>query len=111
MYLEYKNPQKNQYRFYRITANRSLFGKVMLTRQWGRIGSHNPRTINHEVSDVAELIALVNEILKVRHRHHYQVIRKKLTVPDPGQAANDPVVLVAQQTKDRIQLAITPNQM
>lgn len=109
MYLEYKDPEKNQYRFYRITANRSLFGKIMLTRQWGRIGSHNPRTVNHEISDINELTGLVSEILKVRHRHHYQVIRKKLTIPNPDQADTYPITLIAQQTKDMIQLVTESN--
>jgi predicted DNA-binding WGR domain protein len=106
MYLEFKNPEKNQYRFYRITATRSLFGKLILTRQWGRIGSRNPRSINHEFSDVNELVQLVREALKVRQRHHYRVINARLTIPSPLE--NDPLALrlTARQDEDMIQLIV-----
>jgi len=38
-YLEKRDPEKNQYRFYALCVMPTLFGGWSLMREWGRIGS------------------------------------------------------------------------
>jgi predicted DNA-binding WGR domain protein len=83
MYLECKNPEQNKYRFYRMTVQRSLFGNLILTRSWGRIGSKRPREIHKEFADADTLMREVRRILTVRQRHGYRLIRDNLAIPDP----------------------------
>jgi predicted DNA-binding WGR domain protein len=92
MYLEFKNPVKNQYRFYRMTVQRSLFGNLILTRTWGRIGSKQPREIHQEFADADTLMREFRWILTVRQRHGYQLIRDSLVIPYPSaQEILDPI--------------------
>ncbi len=39
LYLTKQNPDKNQYRFYKLSLSPTLFGGWSLIREWGRIGS------------------------------------------------------------------------
>ncbi len=43
IYLERREPARNQLRFYNITVTRTLFGAWALVREWGRIG--HPGTV------------------------------------------------------------------
>ena len=38
IYLEKRDPTKNQFRFYRMEIHPNLFGEWTLQREWGRIG-------------------------------------------------------------------------
>ena len=38
-YLTKRNPEENQYRFYKLYISPTLFGEWSLVREWGRIGS------------------------------------------------------------------------
>jgi len=39
VYLEKRDPDKRQARFYRIRVSQTLFGSWAIIREWGRIGS------------------------------------------------------------------------
>jgi predicted DNA-binding WGR domain protein len=82
IYLECKNPEQNKYRFYRMTVQRSLFGNLIITRSWGRIGSRQPREIHQEFADSESLVREVQRILAIRQRHGYRLIRDSLAIPD-----------------------------
>ena len=69
--------------FYRITVSRSLFGNLILTRTWGRIGSKHPREIHREFSNTDSLMLEVGRILTVRKRRGYQLIQDDLPIPYP----------------------------
>ena len=38
-YLHRVDPERRMARFYALTIERDLFGRVLLVRQWGRIGA------------------------------------------------------------------------
>ena len=94
MYLECRDPAHNKYRFYRLSVIPSLFGTLILTREWGRIGSRRPRRLRTEIMDRDRLLPQVRQILRIRHRHHYRLIQDKLTTPD--------LILTAEQNQAMI---------
>lgn len=59
------DPGRNLRRFYRISAERDLFGDLIVTFNYGRIGTRG-QTKTHMVPNAAEAVRLVRACLKRR---------------------------------------------
>jgi predicted DNA-binding WGR domain protein len=46
IYLERHDPERNLYRFYRLSLEKNLFGEWSLVREWGRIGKPGQRRVD-----------------------------------------------------------------
>jgi len=51
-------PEQNEWRFYRIEVWPDLFGRVLLVRQWGRIGTEGHRRLDPHPDPGSALNAL-----------------------------------------------------
>nr|WP_316650714.1 WGR domain-containing protein [uncultured Gellertiella sp.] len=61
LYLERRDPALNMARFYRLCLQPTLFGEVVLLREWGRIGTGGQRIsqcYDRETEALAALLAL-----------------------------------------------------
>lgn len=47
-HFERRDPARNMKRFYRLTVIRDLFGRTLLVREWGRIGTTSQRRIEEK---------------------------------------------------------------
>ncbi len=63
-------PERNEWRFYRIEIWPDLFGRVLLMRQWGRIGTEGRRRLDHYPDTGAALNALAT-ITRAKRRRGY----------------------------------------
>jgi predicted DNA-binding WGR domain protein len=72
-YLEKRNTEKRQFRFYRIIITQTLFGPWALIREWGRIGS--PGTVREAWYDSEkEALEASEKLMKQKTRRRYQAI-------------------------------------
>ncbi|EDZ65214.1 WGR domain superfamily [Nitrosococcus oceani AFC27] len=72
-YLEKRNPEKRQFRFYRIMITQTLFGSWAMIREWGRIGS--PGTVREVWFDSEqEALEAGEKLMNQKTRRGYQVI-------------------------------------
>jgi len=97
MYLECINIQRNNYKFYRMDVQLSLFGTLLLIRQWGRIGTRKPQQRREEFNSIADLTKRISVILRRRLRHDYHVINHQVII-------NLPVDNYYEEFQQRIQL-------
>lgn len=71
-YLEKRDLEKRQFRFYRIIITQTLFGPWALIREWGRIGS--PGTIREAWYDSEqEALEAGEKLMKQKTRRGYQL--------------------------------------
>ena len=63
-------PERNEWRFYRIEIWPDLFGRVLLMRQWGRIGTEGRRRLDPYPDTGAALNALAT-ITRAKRRRGY----------------------------------------
>jgi predicted DNA-binding WGR domain protein len=61
-------PERNEWRFYRMEIWPDLFGRALLLRQWGRIGTEGRRRLDPHPDPGAAINALVRLLQQKRHR-------------------------------------------
>lgn len=62
-----RDPTQNMARFYALAVSPSLFGGALLTRRWGRIGTHGAALLEHfEDTETARHAAARLECVKRR---------------------------------------------
>ena len=64
-------PALNEWRYYRMEVWPDLFGRALLVRQWGRIGTEGRRRLDPHPDPGAAINALA-DILQVKRRRGYQ---------------------------------------
>ena len=73
--LEKIRPDLNEWRFYHIEIWPDLFGRVLLVRQWGRIGTEGRRRLDTHPDRRAALQALAGLVsAKLRRGYHERQI-------------------------------------
>ena len=61
-------PERNEWRYYRMEIWPDLFGRALLVRQWGRIGTEGHRRLDPHPDPGAALNALADLARQKRHR-------------------------------------------
>lgn len=64
-------PEHNEWRYYRLEVWPDLFGRALLLRQWGCIGTHGRRRLDPHRDPGAAINALAR-ILHAKRRRGYQ---------------------------------------
>ena len=64
-------PEINEWRFYRMEVWPDLFGRALLMRQWGRIGTEGRRRLDPHPDPGAAVNALA-EIVRLKSRRGYR---------------------------------------
>src|SRR3954449_10426296 len=64
-------PERNEWRFYRLEVWPDLFGRALLARQWGRIGTEGRRRLDPHPDPGAALNALAH-LAQQKRRRGYQ---------------------------------------
>jgi predicted DNA-binding WGR domain protein len=64
-------PTLNEWRYYRMEVWPDLFGRALLVRQWGRIGTEGHRRLDSHPDPGAAINALA-DILSAKRRRGYQ---------------------------------------
>ncbi|HYZ20906.1 MAG TPA: WGR domain-containing protein [Rhodopila sp.] len=64
-------PAANEWRFYRLAVWPDLFGRALLVRHWGRIGTEGHRRLDPYPDPGAALNALA-QLLRAKRRRGYQ---------------------------------------
>lgn len=64
-------PQRNERRFYCMEISRDLFGKILLMRRWGRIGTDGQQRLDLYPDPHAALQALA-QLAAAKRRRGYQ---------------------------------------
>lgn len=67
-YLQKIDPEKNQYRFYRMVVCQTLFGEWTLMREWGRMGSNGTQKSDFFLTEVQAQEALHTILIKKEKR-------------------------------------------
>ena len=63
--------ETNVHRFYALMIERDLFGRVMLVRRWGRIGTHGRERTDLHADETAAAEALAS-LAAAKRRRGYQ---------------------------------------
>ena len=64
-------PERNEWRFYRMEVWPDLFGRALLLRQWGRIGTEGRRRLDPH-SDPGAAINALADLAGRKRRRGYQ---------------------------------------
>ena len=64
-------PERNEWRFYRMEVWPDLFGRALLLRQWGRIGTEGRRRLDPHPDPGAAINALAR-LVRHKRRRGYQ---------------------------------------
>ena len=64
-------PEQNEWRFYRMEVWPDLFGRALLLRQWGRIGTEGRRRLDPHPDPGAAINALAH-LAQQKRRRGYQ---------------------------------------
>src|SRR6476620_10745841 len=62
------HPERNEWRFYRMEVWPDLFGRALLLRQWGRIGTEGRRRLDPHPDPGAAINALARRAGRKRRR-------------------------------------------
>jgi predicted DNA-binding WGR domain protein len=65
------DPEQRVRRFYSLLIERDLFGRVVLVRNWGRIGTHGQEKVE-EFSDEAEAGQALEALAQAKRRRGYR---------------------------------------
>jgi predicted DNA-binding WGR domain protein len=65
-------PEKNERRFYRMEIRPDLFGRTVLIRQWGRIGTSRRQKLEH-YPDIGAAVNALAYLTKAKRRRGYSV--------------------------------------
>jgi predicted DNA-binding WGR domain protein len=68
MELTRVRPELNEQRFYRLEIQPDLFGRTILVRRWGRVGTSGRQSLDHHPDAGAALNALAQLVRKKRRR-------------------------------------------
>jgi predicted DNA-binding WGR domain protein len=64
------DPGRNMRRYYRMSIQPDLFGRALLVREWGRIGSRGQAMIESHVDDGTAITALM-KLAAVKRKRGY----------------------------------------
>ena len=64
-------PERNEWRFYRMEVWPDLFGRALLLRQWGRIGTEGHRRLDPHPDPGAAINALARLAAQKRRRGYW----------------------------------------
>lgn len=64
-------PERNEWRYYRLEVWPDLFGRALLLRQWGRLGTEGRRRLDPHPDPGAALNALAS-LARQKRRRGYQ---------------------------------------
>ena len=64
-------PERNEWRFYRLDIWPDLFGRALLVRHWGRIGTQGRRRLDPHPDPGAAINALA-DLLRAKRRRGYR---------------------------------------
>jgi predicted DNA-binding WGR domain protein len=62
------DPARHMARFYAMDVQRDLFGYIVLTKQWGRIGTHGRRVGEFHATEALAVAAMVRQAERKRRR-------------------------------------------
>ena len=65
------SPERNEHRFYRLEVWPDLFGRALLVRHWGRLGTPGRRCLDPHPDPGAAINALAR-LLRAKRRRGYQ---------------------------------------
>jgi predicted DNA-binding WGR domain protein len=68
LHLRRTDPARNMCRFYRLDIQPDLFGRVLLLKQWGRVGTHGRMLMESFESAELALAALQRQAVRKRRR-------------------------------------------
>lgn len=71
--LEKRVPEKNQFRFYRLDLQPTLFGEWSVVREWGRIGRQG-RIVVDTFQSIEEAHTVLNHKSSEKHRRGYHLM-------------------------------------
>ena len=69
------DPAKNMARFYALEVDRDLFGRHVLVRRWGRIGTAGKIRLDEHKGE-GEAIAALQKLQAAKRRKGYQAIAR-----------------------------------
>ena len=64
-------PERNEFRYYRLDIWPDLFGRALLVRHWGRIGTYGRRRLDPHPDPGAAINALAR-LLRAKRRRGYR---------------------------------------
>ena len=70
VYIERHEPSRNMARFYALSAEVNLFGEMLVSRRWGRIGTHGQRR-DELVANGQEAVERLRTLLGAKLRRGY----------------------------------------
>jgi predicted DNA-binding WGR domain protein len=68
LHLRRTDPARNMCRFYRLDIQPDLFGRVLLMKQWGRVGTHGRMVAESYESEDLAAVALQQQAERKRRR-------------------------------------------
>jgi predicted DNA-binding WGR domain protein len=68
VHLRRVDPARNMHRFYRLDIQPDLFGRMLLMKQWGRIGAHGRMVAEPYDSEALAAVALQRHAERKRRR-------------------------------------------
>ena len=69
--LRHVAPEQNRARFYALMIERDLFGRVVLVRQWGRIGTRGRERVDPHENE-GEAAAAMAQLAALKRRRGYR---------------------------------------
>jgi len=72
VYLRRVDPSHNMHRFYRLDVEADLFGGVLLTKTWGRIGTRGRVMAERYDQEAPALAALEKQAARKRRRGYVE---------------------------------------
>ena len=69
-------PAKNMARFYALEVERDLFGRVVLVRRWGRLGTAGKTRLDEHKGE-GEAWAALQKLQAAKRRKGYQAVAKR----------------------------------
>lgn len=72
IYLRWERYSDNRY--YIAMLYRDLLGDLVLTKVWGRIGKAAGRQLSTYVENKKKGLALIDQMIKLRARQHYELV-------------------------------------
>jgi predicted DNA-binding WGR domain protein len=68
VHLRRIDPARNMHRFYRLDVQPDLFGRVLLMKEWGRVGTHGRMMAECYESEALAAVALQRQAERKRRR-------------------------------------------
>jgi predicted DNA-binding WGR domain protein len=68
VHLTRRDPARNMARYYALSLDRTLFGELVVTRRWGRIGGAGQARHDPVTSEMQGLVLLLRTLAAKRRR-------------------------------------------